>query len=207
MNRRFVLAVVLAAVLAGAAAALIATRRMQPPSALERMTLLDAPRPLPALSLIDHSGRKFARDSLRGHWTLLFFGFTHCPDVCPATLAILAQARHMLLDLLPADQPRIVLVSVDPRRDTPAALGRYVGHFDPEFLGVTGGADALAQLTRELGVVVLTGPTADDGSYTVDHTAAIFVIDPSAALAAVSSSPHEAGAIARDYRTIVARRS
>jgi protein SCO1/2 len=105
------------------------------------------------------------------------------------------------------DQPVVVLVSVDPARDTPAALARYVAHFDPEFLGVTGQPEAIEVLTRDLGVAVSIGPTSDDGSYSVDHTAAIFLIDPAAEYSAVFGSPHAADVIARDYRSIVAAAS
>ncbi len=203
MKRQFALAVVLVAALAGAVTAWIAGRPTQAPPVLERATLLDAPRPLPALALKDHTGTDFGLDRLRGHWTLMFFGFTNCPDVCPTTLATLAQVRKVVADLPSPELPAIVLVSVDPARDTPDALSRYVGYFDPQFLGVTGGPETIEALTRELGVAVLVGAPAADGSYTVDHTAAIFLIDPSAAFAAVFGSPHAADVIARDYRSIV----
>ncbi|MCI0436838.1 MAG: SCO family protein, partial [Gemmatimonadetes bacterium] len=178
----------------------------QTPPVLEQATLLSAARPLPSLTLTDHAGRDFGRDRLLGHWTLMFFGFTHCPDVCPTTLATLAQARKLLADLPLSDRPAIVLVSVDPARDTPDALAQYVGHFDAEFVGVTGRPAAIEVLTRELGVAVLAGVPADDGSYTVDHTAAIFLIDASASFAAVFGGSHAADLIARDYRRIVAFR-
>lgn len=203
MKRQFAFAVVLAAVLAGAATAFIATRSSHAPPVLERATQFDVARPLPPLTLTDHAGRDFGRDRLLGHWTLMFFGFTHCPDVCPTTLATLAQASKLLSDLPLPDMPAIVLVSVDPARDTPDALAQYVSHFDPEFVGVTGQPAAIEILTREFGVAVLTGAPEDDGSYTVDHTAAIFLIDPSASFAAVFGSPHAADLIARDYRRIV----
>jgi len=204
VKRQLAVAVVLVAILAGAATAMIATRRTQAPPALERATLLDAPRPMPALALLDHSGDAFRRDNLLGHWTLMFFGFTHCPDVCPTTLATLSQVRKLVADLPSSEWPAIMLVSVDPARDTPAALARYVGHFNPAFLGVTGGPADIEVLTREFGVAVLPGPPLEDGGYSVDHTAAIFLIDPSAALAAVFGAPHAADVIARDYRRIVA---
>jgi protein SCO1/2 len=95
---------------------------------------------------------------------------------------------------------------VDPNRDTTDALGRYVAHFDPQFLGVTGQPAALEVLTHNLGVAVAIGPVSEDGNYTVDHSAAIFLIDRSAAFTAVFGSPHLADVIARDYRSIVAAR-
>ncbi len=207
MHRTVVPAVVLTAALAGAAAAFFLTRARDAPPALDRATLFETPRPLPYLALVDHAGRAFDLERLRDRWTLLFFGFVSCPDICPTTLATLAEARRMLADL-PADRlPQVVFASVDPKRDTPAALARYVAHFDPSFVGITSRRNSMDDLTRHLGVAVIVGTQAADGSYSVDHTAAIFLIDPEARLAAVFGTPHAAATIARDYRGIVAARS
>ena len=94
-------------------------------------------------------------------------------------------------------------MSVDPGRDTPAVLGQYVAHFDPAFVGATGTREAIDALTRALGVAVIIGPASADGSYAVDHSAAIFLVDPAARVVALFGAPHEAGAIARDYRRVV----
>jgi protein SCO1/2 len=202
MQRATMAAAVVAAAIAGAFTAYLVTREPARP-VLERATLFDDGRPLPAPALVDHLGRDFGLDRLRGRWTLLFFGFTHCPDVCPLTLATLAEARRLLAGLPPPAQPAVAFVSVDPRRDTAAALSRYVGHFDPEFTGVTGGAAAIESFTRALGVAVVMGAPGEDGSYTVDHTAAVFLVNPQAELVAVFGAPHEAAIIAEDYRRIV----
>jgi protein SCO1/2 len=207
VKRKFALLLVLAAAVAGAVTAWITIKRPGAPPVLEQATLLDVARPLPQFELLDQAGRAFLRDSLRGQWTLMFFGFTNCPDVCPATLTTLAEVRRLLADLPAGEIPVVAMASVDPARDTPEALGRYVAHFDPRFLGVTGLPVAIEVLTHALGVAVSTGPVSQDGNYTVDHTAAIFLIDPSAAFMAVFSSPHAADVIARDYRSIVATRN
>ena len=204
VNRRIVLIVLLVAAFAGAATAWLAMPERELRPALEQATWLDSARPLPDLALMDGRGRDFRQDQLRGHWTLMFFGFTNCPDVCPTTLAALAAVRRQLADLPTGEMPAVVFVSVYPGRDTPEALGRYVAHFDPQFAGVTGTPAAIETLTRALGVAVFIGAAKDDGSYAVDHTAAIFLIDPDAALRAVFSGPHLAAAIAGDYRRIVA---
>lgn len=206
MKRALVAALVVAGLLAGVAAGFYFTRVRGAPPELERATLFETPRPLPDLALVDQAGRTFDRERLRGHWTFLFFGFVNCPDVCPTTLATLAEARRVVADLSGGEQPAVVLVSVDPARDTPEVLGRYVTNFDPSFTGVTGAADAIDALTRHLGVAVIIGTPAADGSYSVDHTAAVFLIDPSASLAALFGSPHVAAVIARDFRRIVAAR-
>ena len=207
MKRALLAALVVAGLLAGVAAGFYFTRVRGAPPVLERATLFEAPRPLPEFALMDQAGRIFDRKRLRGHWTFLFFGFVNCPDVCPTTLATLAEARRIVADLPMGEQPAVVLVSVDPARDTPEVLGHYVAHFDPSFTGVTGEADAIAALTRHLGVAVVIGTPAADGSYAVDHTAAIFLIDPSASQAALFGSPHDAVVIARDIRRIVAART
>ncbi len=203
MNRKTALFLVITAALAGAATAWIVTRRAEAPPALEQATLFDAARPVPQFELVDQAGHPFHRDSLRGQWTLMFFGFINCPDVCPTTLATLADVRRLLADLPAGELPAVVLVTVDPARDTPEALGRYVAHFDDQFLGVTGLPEAIEALTHDLGVAVSIGPISEDGYYTVDHTAAIFLIDPAAAFTAVFGSPHAADVIARDYRSII----
>ena len=204
MNRALVAAVIAAGILAGAAAAVLATRERAAPPALERATVFAEPRPLPAFTLVDASGQAFGPERLRGHWSLLFFGFLNCPDICPTTLATLAAAKAALASLPAGARPAILFVSVDPGRDTPQLIGRYVAHFDPTFSGATGSREAIDALAAALGVAVMIGPTADDGSYAVDHSAAIFLVDPGARIAALFGTPHDADAIARDYRRIVA---
>lgn len=207
MNRATFAAAAVAGALAGVAAGFVFTRAEPAMPALERATLFEASRPLPAIALQDQSAQTFDLGRMRGHWTLLFFGFTHCPDVCPTTLATLAEARRQLADLPPGEIPEVVLATVDPARDTPAALARYVAHFDPSFTGVTGSPESIEAFTRDLGVVAMIGAPAADGSYTVDHSAAVFLIDPAAAFTALFSTPHDAPAIARDYRRILTARA
>jgi protein SCO1/2 len=206
MPRLLVVAIVLAGVIAGVAASQYFRRADGNPPALERAVAFSATRALPDFALVDHSGRPFGPERLQGQWTFLFFGFVNCPDVCPTTLTTLAAARAALADLPAEQQPAVTLVSVDPDRDTPEVLGRYVTHFDPSFTGVTGSTAATAALTGGLGVAVVVGPPGPDGNYSVDHTAALFLVDPDGRVAALFGGPHEAGTIARDYRRIVAGR-
>ena len=204
MNRAHIAIVVLAGVLAGVVVAHFVRDRVDPLPPLERATLFAEPRALPAFELVDQGQVPFGPDRLRGRWTFLFFGFVHCPDVCPTTLATLADVRRKIASESAHDVPQVVLVSVDPDRDTPPVLAKYVAHFDSSFTGVTGDPAAIETLTQALGVAVFIGPPAEDGSYAVDHTAAIFLVDPEGRVAALFNTPHEAGAIARDYRSIVA---
>ena len=168
---------------------------------LAKATLIEPARPLPPMAFIDQQGQPFGLEQLRGHWSILFFGFTSCPDVCPMTLALLAQVEKKLADLPAEQRPHIVLVSVDPKRDTPERLAQYVKSFSPTFTGITG--DAVQEFALKMGVPVAISEQPG-GNYTVDHSAAIFVVDPTGALRALSSTPHEVPIIAEDYRSLVA---
>jgi protein SCO1 len=203
MKRAHVAIVVLAGVLAGALVAHLLRNRAAAPPSLERATLYAEPRALPAFGLIDHARAPFGPARMRGQWNFLFFGFVNCPDVCPTTLAMLADVRAKIATASAGDVPQVVMVSVDPGRDTPPVLAQYVSHFDPSFTGVTGDPGAIETLTRALGVAVAVGAPAADGSYAVDHTAAVFLVDPEGRVAALFNTPHDARAIVRDYLKIV----
>jgi protein SCO1 len=201
-----VLAACLLAALGGALLARQWLQRPNAPPATEAAAVYAAPRPLPDFELVAQDGSRFDRARLAGRYTLVLFGYTNCPDLCPTTLAELAQAEKLLADLPAASRPAVVMVSVDPQRDTPAALGRYLPHFDPGFVGASGSDAATAALAQALGAAYQKGAEVD-GSYPVDHTAALFLIDPDARLAAVFPTPHVARAIAADYRRILAGRN
>jgi protein SCO1/2 len=170
---------------------------------LAKATLLEPARPLPPMAFVDEQGQPFGPERLRGRWSILFFGFTHCPDVCPTTLVQLALLEKQLTDLPAEQRPNIILMSVDPERDTPEQLAKYVKTFSPTFTGVTGDQAAMHEFALKLGVPVAI-TELPSGGYTVDHSAAIFVIDPSGSMRALSSTPHNVPIIASDYRSIVA---
>jgi protein SCO1/2 len=166
-----------------------------------------APRtPLPDFNLIDDHGRPFTRTALSGHWTMLYFGYTNCPDLCPATLTSLAA----MLKLLPANAgppPKVVFVSVDAARDTPAQLAGYVPYFDPGFMGVTAADQAhLEAFATKLGIAVAINHEPG-GRYTVDHSSAILVVDPSGRLAAVLTGPFTPAALRTDFLRIASASS
>jgi protein SCO1/2 len=164
--------------------------------------LPDAP-PLPAVSLVDETGAPFDGSRFRGRWTYVFFGFASCPDICPTTLATLAEVRRQLQDLRADLQPVVLLVSVDPARDEPARLAAYVRHFDVNFHAVTGAEAAVGQLVGALGAAYAR-VSLPDGGYTVDHSSSLFLVGPEGRLVATSGAPHDAGIIAQDYRGLVA---
>lgn len=155
-----------------------------------------------SLELTDQHGKLRRLEDFRGKAVVLFFGFTHCPDVCPTTLATLAQAVRQLDDLPAPDRPRVLLVSVDPERDTPELLATYVRFFDPAFLAATGTPDAIATAATAFGVPYAK-VDLPEGGYTLDHGSGLFVVGPHGDIAAFLSAPHEAGMIARDFRRIV----
>jgi protein SCO1 len=166
-------------------------------------TVISPPRPLPPMQFMDQQQHPFDANRLHGHWTFMFFGFTNCPDVCPTTLAMLAQTEKQLADLPKSQQPQVVFVSVDPERDTPAKIGSYVGFFSPKFIGITAPPAKIQDFTTSMGVPVAITKSAD-GSYTVDHSGAVFVIDPQGDWRALFSPPHQPKLIAADYRRLIA---
>lgn len=121
--------------------------------------------------------------ALRGKVLLIYFGYTHCPDVCPASLAAAAQALHTL-SIEERPKVRLIMVSVDPERDTPARLKEYAAYFHPEMIGVTGTPEEIAAAARSFGAGYIRQPAQPDGSYAVDHTTRTYVLAPDGRLAA-----------------------
>ena len=145
-------------------------------SRINGLFLFDTPRDVGNFSLIDHAGAPFTADRLEGHWTLLFFGFTHCPDICPTTLSDLAELKQQLQGT-EADETVVVMLSVDPARDTPERLSQYVPYFYPDFLGVTGAFESILSVTQRLNAP-FRKVTASDGSYQMEHSANVALMNP-----------------------------
>lgn len=159
------------------------------------------PKAVQPFALADHRGAPFTLEELKGRWSFLFFGYTHCPDVCPTTLAMLDKVfRELGQEPTSNRDVQFVFVSVDPERDTPELLGKYVGYFNPEFLGVTGAAEALTPLTRALGIYAEREPPDANGNYLVSHGAAVLLIDPAGRLLGVFQAPHDPLDIAERFR-------
>ncbi|HEY5666576.1 MAG TPA: SCO family protein [Gammaproteobacteria bacterium] len=178
---------------------------LEPP--LEVATVLDAPRPLPAVTLTDHRGEPFAVDALTGRDTLVFFGFTNCPDICPITLGVIAEAMEGLRDALPDSAPQVLFVSVDAERDSPERINAYIRAFDDEFIGVTADDATLAPLLDTLSVTVHK-QTQGDEVYNVVHNGTIYVLDESGDwIALFGGSSHRAETLISDYLGLRARRS
>lgn len=203
MNARRFSTLVAVLILAFAAGLLLARliARPAPVPVTEHATVIQPPRELPAFALVDADGQPFTNASLAGGWTLVFFGFARCPDVCPTTLATLARTLRELDDLPEAQRPRVLLVTVDPERDTPEVLGPYVRHFDPAFLAATGEAGQVQAFATAFGVPYAKVSVGGD-DYTMDHGSGLFLVDPQGRQRAYMSAPHEASVIARDFRAV-----
>jgi protein SCO1/2 len=166
--------------------------------------VLPEPLPLPDFALRDHEGEPFTLDSLRGRTSLLFFGFTHCPDICPATLQQLSLARKQIAETTPGTAlPAIVLISVDPERDTPEKLEKYVSAFGEDIAGLTGTRESLLPLTSAMGIYFERQPL-EGGDYTVSHSTAVLVVDADANLRALFSAPHKTEYFAHDIPLLMA---
>ncbi len=138
--------------------------------------LLPTPRDFGEVNLVDHRGQPFTRESLKGHWTLVFFGFTHCPDVCPTTMSFLNQFVATL-EGSEAEDTRVVMVSVDPARDTVEQLASYVPFFNPDFVGVTGEFLDVHRFATGLNTPFRKVP-GEGENYQVDHSSNVVLINP-----------------------------
>jgi protein SCO1 len=158
-------------------------------------TWLARSRAVGAIALVDQSGAPFAQARLRGAPSLMYFGFTNCPDVCPTTLAKLARVERS--GVVPS--LRVIFVTVDPARDPPAVLAPYVHAFDARFIGLTGSQRAIGELAARLGIayerVDLPG-----GDYTIDHSAVVLLLDAAGRVVAVFTAPFDATRLEEDLR-------
>lgn len=178
----------------------------QPTMTDDSVLLLHPSKPLPAFGLVTDAQLPFTLASLHNHWSLLYFGYSHCQDVCPATLADLSKVYTLLANLPAASRPWVYFISLDPKRDTPALLARYVRYFNSKFMGVTGAVDQLHLLTHSLGVAFAYNPPDQTGNYSVEHSSVVFLINPSAQETAIFTSPIIPLHIANDYRIILNQR-
>ncbi|MFC3608094.1 SCO family protein [Stutzerimonas tarimensis] len=142
--------------------------------------MLPQPRETPDLELIDQNGEPLRLHQLAGRWSLVSFGYTFCPDICPTTLAELRNLQARLPEAT-LERLRTVLVTVDPHRDTPEQLRTYLGFFDAEFLGLTGDLEHIQALSNVLGIPFIPGDTSRE-NYTVDHSGNLAIIGPDARL-------------------------
>lgn len=167
-------------------------------------SILSPARKIAVPALLKDNGELFTLEDLTGQWHLLFFGYTHCPDICPTTMGVLAQAKKTAL----ANNqtfPQVVFISVDPQRDSVDMLGDYVRYFDDDFIGVTGKEDLIKALTLQMSVVYMKMPVAgaSDSAYLVDHSSALLLLNPEGKLVAFLNPPHEPKTILKDFQTVI----
>lgn len=165
--------------------------------------LFDRPRDIGSFELVGDTGAAFSPADLDGQWTLLFFGFTYCPDICPTTMATLASFYRALDPEVAADTD-IVMVSVDPARDTPGKLADYVHYFHPEFQGVTGEFMALQRFALALSMPFIKAPGSAK-NYLVEHSANVAILNDRGHYVGFFRGPVEAESLLAMYRAVRAR--
>ena len=181
---------------------------MPPPATVPTLAavhLMSPPRDVPAFSLRQSDGTALVNGELKGHWTLVYLGFTHCPDVCPTTLGELSHAQKQWESFPETLRPRILFVSVDPERDTPDRVGEYAHAFHRDTMAATADVPTLERFARSLSLVFTKVPAAVGApadAYAVDHSATLVVLDPQARMAAIVQPPFDARAIAADMITL-----
>jgi protein SCO1/2 len=164
--------------------------------ALQAVRLYSERRPMPPFALRGARG-PLANADLQGHWTLVFLGFTHCPDVCPTTLSQLAQAQAVWQSVPEATRPRLWFVSVDPARDAPEALATYAGHFHADTVVATADEPALQEFVKALGLVYMK-VDQPGGDYMMEHSSSLVLLDPQGRQAGLVRAPIDPRAIAAD---------
>ena len=183
-----------------------------PPPALRAVSLFPGTRQLAPFRLQEGGGSVLTPASLKGHWTLVYLGYTHCPDVCPTTLQMLGLAQRSWTALPEARRPRIVFVSVDPQRDSPAHTTEYAHYFGKYIIGATADDKTLAAFAHDLGMVYAIDKGANGKDYVVDHSASVSVLDPDGDMAGLihpelpPAQPFDPAAIGADMKALAAWR-
>lgn len=162
------------------------------------------PKQIHDFDTLAQTGTKFGYEQLAGKWSFIFFGYTHCPDICPITMSVMSDVYQKLRDKY--EDTQIIFASVDPDRDTTEKLAQYVTYFNEDFIGLGGDTEKVNSLTKQIGVAYYLNKEGQEEAYLVDHSASIFLFDPKARLIGKISAPHESGKIIQqfiDIRTFV----
>ena len=165
----------------------------------EKTVILPTPRAIKTIAFTDHNGQAFGLERFKNQWSIVFFGFTNCPDICPSTLRILKDVKQQVSDAGHWDQYQVVMVSVDPERDTPEKLGAYVPFFDAEFIGITADVYATQEFAKSVGALFIKRENEqNDEWYDVDHSASLILINPQGEWAGAITAPHNTQQITND---------
>lgn len=166
-------------------------------------TFIDDPKDPEQFTLIASDEREISLEEFRGDVVALYFGYTHCPDICPLTLAKLAQAKQELGSQ--GDDLQVMMITVDPERDSAEILDEYVTRFDPTFLGLTGELEQLEDVASSLGVFFAKQESQGASGYLVDHTASVLVLDREGALRLLLGQDLSADQVAEDLENLLDR--
>ncbi len=171
-----------------------------PPEALAGK-LFPEPRPAGEFTLVDQYGADFDAERLNGHWSLMFFGYTHCPDICPTALT---NMRFLYAKMNEEERAstQVVFVSVDPKRDTPEHLKQYMAYFNEAFIGLTGKREQIDALARKAGAIYFFDGDTSGDEYIVNHSAQILLVDPKGRFYAQFQPPHSPDEMLVDYRRL-----
>lgn len=187
-------------------------QRLRPELKLQSGFILPEPKPILDFELTQTDGTTLNNTSLHGHFTLMFFGFTHCPQMCPTTLSTLSKVYQAWYEDEHSIVPQMIFVSVDPNRDSLESMQQYVSSFHKDFFGAIGDESHLAPLKESLGILAMKTPMPGhtheahqsmEQDYNVDHSGTILVINPEGKLAAILTPPHEDQALAKDIQALL----
>ena len=171
-------------------------------SELVKAILLPNPKTISGVNFADHHNKPFTSAQLKGKWSILFFGFTNCPDICPTTMHTLKQVKATLSNENRWGNYQVIMVSVDPKRDTPERLATYVPFFDSEFIGITGNLETTTNFAKQLGILFVAHDDEGAETYDVDHSTALIIMNPKGEMAGIISTPHKVDEISQDLITI-----
>lgn len=208
-NNRIALTVVLLLAFAALVTGVFVSQHMNSGKKIDRSqfhgTLLEEPRDIASFELTGTDKRPFDNQSLKNNWTMVFFGFTSCGYLCPTTMAELAKTYRILEQDGVKPLPRIVMISIDPERDTLEKLKQYSTSFNPNFSGARGDEATVKNMTHEMGVayIKVTTTSTDPENYDIQHSGAVMLFNPEGQLTAFFTTPHQADLLAKDYQLLV----
>lgn len=179
---------------------------LNPQGKADRLVVFSKALELSDFDLLSHKGESITQDSLKGRWSLLFFGYTFCPDICPTTLSLLKRMRNGLPEEL--KDTGLILVSIDPERDSPEKLNPYLEYFGEEFSAITGDLKQITLLSTELNAYFKKAPLKgldgqnDVNNYLVDHSANIAIINPEGKYQGYLKAPFTVPQLINDYQVL-----
>lgn len=169
-------------------------------------TVLQPAKPLDSFSLQDTHNQVFTEKSFQGHWTLLFFGYSQCPEICPRTLAIVSDLFRSKPNPQAVAKAQFVFVSLDSKSDTIPALQTFLKQFHPDFIGLTGDENEVIKLAKSCRVYSWTDPKPNEkGQKIIDHSGTILLINPQGKLQALFSPPHASDSLAKELKVLMNR--